>query len=119
MDTLPFKVLEHRLGRPIRKEKRLEVEYAPKFDACSTGKLDTLCIHEDYLHLQANKGNARLKKLCCCCEAAKQMETDDYFVLLKDTGFVEVTEHNNIASLVVQWCIMLTVVRTHAICRCL
>jgi hypothetical protein len=37
------------------------------------------------------------------------METDDYYVLLRDAGFVEVVEQNNIAKAIARWCLILTV----------
>jgi hypothetical protein len=109
LDRIPFGILESRLGRPIRKKKLLDIEYKPAFDCCASGKLDTLHIHEDYLHLEALKGRCCLRRLCCCYKAAGKMETDDYYVLLRDTGFVEVIEQNNVAGLVVRWCVILAV----------
>ena len=36
------------------------------------------------------------------------MESDDYYVLLRDTGFVEIVEQNSIAKAVARWCLILT-----------
>ena len=36
------------------------------------------------------------------------METDDYYVLLRDTGFVEIVEENSVAKVIAKWCLVLT-----------
>ena len=109
MDVIPFRVLESRLGRSLRKKKFLDITYKPAFECCRKGQLDVLHIHEDYIHLETLKGRCCLKRMCCCCCGdSSKMETDDYYAVLRDTGFVEVVEQTCIANAVGRWWLVLT-----------
>lgn len=107
MDAIPFRVLESRLGRKLNKKKILNITYKPPIECCKQGQVDVLHIYEDYLHLETFKGRCCLKRMCCCCDANK-METDDYYVLLRDTGFMEIVEENSVAKAVARCCLILT-----------
>eukprot|EP01052_Picozoa_sp_SAG31_P054122 SAG31_NODE_14230_length_819_cov_1.340278_2_plen_226_part_01 len=96
--SLPMEILSKRLGRSVRDgNKPFELEWSPRC-SCNKGEGETIAIHQDHLHLQSRKGLACWQR--CFCKDMKP-EVDDYYVLLKDTGFVEVVEDNKVTAKIV------------------
>jgi hypothetical protein len=104
-------VLEARLGRELRKKKLLTVTFKPRCSCLKPGKQEMLHICEDYVHLETHHGQNWMQKMMCkaWCKGAEEQETDNYYVLLRDTGYTEVIEHSHIAAVVARWCIVLAI----------
>ena len=78
------------LGRDLRHEELYSLIHRSRLQqiCCCDSPMEKLTLHADYIHVQEQYVRGCWKRACCPANISSA-ETDDYYVLLRDTGLLE------------------------------